>query len=597
MKSNRAYLTILIVVLLISFPHSNLLCYTENDTLAVVNGQPITGDDFENRFELTVYPGKDISDNLYEAKKGFLHSMVAEKLLSNSASMQKTFQGESQVKKQMERIFLRDALYRKEVLPKAKITKTEISNGIKLSNYLYVVDVFYMPDSSAAKLFYKTVTGKDSKNIDMVVDSLHIQHDTLQIGYGESTEKIEKSFFGNNTGFISKPAFTEDGWVVFKILHRELNKKYTDPTSVDREEMVRKVIEERRQIEQGYKYLMSVMKGVDVKVNYEIFRPLVHSIKDLLSYHSPTTYDPYYYLNSSEVVLLKEKFNSQLSSPMLQFKDGELNLEDVFDQLPLSGFAPKDTSLGVITESLHAALRFMAQNHFLEQRAIKLGLENSGEVKYNVQMFLDAFRSAKLADEITDTVKVTSRQVTEFFENHKDEVLKEVKLQLQIFRIKNIDEAASQLNRLNKIKDNPEDTTGSTWVSASRLGELGAVLAELKNGSTYGPVYMDSTFTIYRVIDKKMSVTKAAVENSIQAARDMLLAKTKSDVLNKYVAKLAEGQNVKLYQNRLSNLQVTPIEMLTFRYIGFGGKILAVPALYPREDWVKDYKKPENVIP
>ena len=153
------------------------------------------------------------------------------------------------------------------------------------------------------------------------------------------------------------------------------------------------------------------------------------------------------------------------------------------------------------------------------------------------------------------------------------------------------------MNKLNKIKENAEDTTGSKWITASQLGELGAVLAELKNGSIFGPIYIDSVFTIFRVINKKMSVSQAGIENSIQAARDMLLAKTKSDVLNKYVAKLADEQNVKLYLNRLIDLKVTPIEMLTFRYIGFGGKILAVPALYPHEDWIKDYKKPENIIP
>jgi hypothetical protein len=296
-------------------------------------------------------------------------------------------------------------------------------------------------------------------------------------------------------------------------------------------------------------------------------------------------------------MMLREKFNSELLSPMLQFKGGELNLAYILDQFPLSGFAPKDTSLGEITESLHSALRFIVQNHFLELHALKLGLENSGEVKFNVQMFLDAFRSTKLAEQITDTVKITRKQVNEYFENHKDEVLKEVKLRLQIFRIKNIDEAASELNRLNNIKENTKDTTGSKWMIASQLGEIGAVLAEIKNGSIYGPIYLDSTFTIFRVIDKKMSISQADVENSIQAARDMLLAKTKSDVLNKYVAKLAEEQNVKLYLNRLKDLKVTPIEMLTFRYIGFGGKILAVPALYPHEDWIKDFKKHENIIP
>jgi hypothetical protein len=99
------------------------------------------------------------------------------------------------------------------------------------------------------------------------------------------------------------------------------------------------------------------------------------------------------------------------------------------------------------------------------------------------------------------------------------------------------------------------------------------------------------------VIDKKIPISQTTVANSIQAARDMLLAKSKRDALNKYIARVAEEQNVKLYLDRLNDLKVTPIEMLTFRYIGFGGKILAVPALYPHEDWIKDFKKPENLVP
>ena len=338
--------------------------------------------------------------------------------------MKQTFQGEDQIKKQMERVFLRDALYRKEVLPKVKISKAEISNGIKLSGYYYVLDAFYMPDSLAAMIFYKTVTAKYNKNIYKVADSLHVNHDTLQIGYGESSELIEKSIFGYNAGYISKPTLTNDGWVIFNILYKDINKKYTGATAEDRTEMVRKIIEERKQIEQGYKYLISVMKGIQVKIKYDIFRPLVYYIKNLISSHHPTNYEPDYYLTSSEIMMLREKFNSELSLPVLQFKGGELNLDYILDQIPLSGFAPKDTSLSEITESLHSALRFIVQNHFLEQRALKLGLENSGEVKYNVQMFLDAFRSTKIAEQVTDTVKVNRRQVTEYFNNHKDEVLK-----------------------------------------------------------------------------------------------------------------------------------------------------------------------------
>jgi hypothetical protein len=34
--------------------------------------------------------------------------------------------------------------------------------------------------------------------------------------------------------------------------------------------------------------------------------------------------------------------------------------------------------------------------------------------------------------------------------------------------------------------------------------------------------------------------------------------------------------------------------MLTFRFIGFGGKILAVPQLYPRAGWVKYFRS--NIV-
>jgi hypothetical protein len=43
-------------------------------------------------------------------------------------------------------------------------------------------------------------------------------------------------------------------------------------------------------------------------------------------------------------------------------------------------------------------------------------------------------------------------------------------------------------------------------------------------------------------------------------------------------------------------LNVTPIQMYTLRYLGFGGKVAAVPPLYPREDWVKYLQKKGSVV-
>jgi hypothetical protein len=587
---------LIIAVSFICLPKTCLMA--EPDTLAVVNGKPITGDELKNRFELSVYPGKDKAD-LKKVKYDFLLSMIAEKLLSNaeSNSIKKDNQSEELLRNEVERIFLRDALYRKEILLKAKVSKSEINKGSKLSAYFYIIDTFYFPDSLAAKKFYKLANNKPTKNIYFLSDSLSIRHDTLMIGYGESTENIENAFFGHETGFISNPTYTIDGWVIFKIIKETPNKKFAGASINDRKEMVRKIIEGRKEDELGYKYLLSVMKGVEVNINYKIFRPLVYFIKKLLSTHRPASFDPNYYLSKEEISYIKEKFSFDPRAPMLQFKGGNLTLGYVLDNLLTSGFSPVDTSISEITYSLHSSLKFIVQNHFLAEKAKELGMEDSPEVKNNTETFLDAYRSAGLMNNIIDTVTVSQDQINDFFENHKDEVLKDVRLRLQIFSFENINEAAKVLNRLSRVKNISDDTAGAIWLRASQLSEMGAVLSQLHNGEIYGPVFIRGKYTIFRILDKQSSLSSEKISNSIQAAKDMLLAERKRNILNEYIADLAKEQNVKIFRENLNKIDLTPIQMLTFRYIGFGGKIIAVPPLYPREDWIKYYNPEKNIVP
>jgi hypothetical protein len=101
---------------------------------------------------------------------------------------------------------------------------------------------------------------------------------------------------------------------------------------------------------------------------------------------------------------------------------------------------------------------------------------------------------------------------------------------------------------------------------------------------------MNNKLIIFKVIDKRSKINNETIEHSIDVAKQMAVAQEKQRVLDEYIAKLAERSNLKIFYSKIHSLIVTPIQMLTFRYIGFGGKILAVPALYPREGWIKYYK-------
>lgn len=565
------------------------------DTLALVRGQPITSEDFRNRFELSIYPGEDYRDT---TKMDFLYSMIAEKLLSEAAadspepltSQEKTLAGET------EEIFLRDALYRLKVLPGTKPTEAELSHGLRISTYSYFVDAFYFPDSSYAGKFYDRVAGKKTF-IYKLADSLSVSHDTLEIGYGESTPEIEDAFFGRTRGFISRPTLTVDGWVIFRILGSKTNPKFAGIPAADRRGKVDRIIQGRKETVLGREYLMKLMKHVRVDVNYDIFRPLVYSIQQLLLQKHPTSFDRYYYLSASDLLELRQSFAGKLHSPLLSFKGGAIPLGEVLSELPLSGFHSADTTIPQITVGLHSALKFISQNYFLSKKALELGLENSGEVRYNVRMFLDAFRSSRAAEEVTDTVQVKPGEVDRFFESHQDEVLKGVELKLKTFETTGINDAVEIYDRLlNEEKSGRLDTSG-TWMSAYRLAEIGALLADEPDGTIYGPIFNHGKFFIYVVVDKKSGISKQAIEHSIDVAKQMLLQAKKRKVLDEYIAGLAEQAGVRIFYPNVRSLEVTPLEMLTFRYIGFGGKILAVPLLYPREGWIKYYRSKKPPVP
>ncbi len=570
--------------------------FAQQDTLALVNGEPITSDEFITRFELTIYPGKK-SSNLAETKKEFLYSLVAEKLLSNQSQISSPEDpDEKYLKDEIESVFLRDALFRKEILSKIKISDDDLNRGIRYSKYNYIVDAFYFPDSIWADNFRKKIDKRSGQYVYHLSDSLNLCHDTLEIGYGESDETIENAFFTHDINYNSHAVNTIDGWVVFRVIDKQPDARFSSVSAEENAEMVRKIISYRKGYRAGRDYILAVMKGIEVNVNYRIFNPLVYKIKSVLSTHQPSSFEGGYYLSRRELSDLKTNFSFDPRAPMLRFDGGELTLGYIFDNLSLAGFAPVDTSIREITFSLHNAMKLIVQNYFLARRAKEMGLENSSEVQYNTRAFLDAYRSFQYENAVTDTVGITETELNKFYESHQDEVLRDIRLRLQIFQLDNIDEAAKILNRLSRENQSP-DTTGAVWLYASQLGEMGAVLSDLDNGSSYGPLLMNGKYTIFRLLEKKSNLSRNDIDKSMQAARDLMLEQKQKETLNTYISKLSTEQRTKIFESKLDKIEVTPIQMLTFRYIGFGGKIIAAPALYPREGWIKYLDDKKDILP
>jgi hypothetical protein len=601
MKISFRLLLIYLVTLLVRQGSS----IAQTDTLATVYGVPITREDFIKRWELAVYPGKDSRARLDSTKMRFLYSLIAEQLLARAPVSVGTATDSSleTMRKESEETFMRDALFRREVMNKVVITQRDLEEALRFSAYDYTVDAFAFPDSSGAVRFLKKVQGGDSNRVYAAVAAGGLAHDTLSVSFGDLQEDVERSFFGKGRGFMSRPVRSKGAFAVVRVLSHSPNRKYASMSLQDKFVSFKKKILERRMDVNGWRYLVDVMRGIRVEVVPEPFYALAREIQGLLKTHERNARVGGYHLTAEEFEDLGIKLADRLQQPMVRFPDRTLNLQEAIASIPYGNFESKDTTTESVERSLHAALRFASQNYYLVERARKLGLRDAPEVQSDVQMFVDAVRASDVATTIRAGVTVDPVERDSFLANRRDEILNDIKLLVRFNTVRSVSEATELLERfqaawLGKAIP-PLDTTKvlTRWVLGSEVGEHGAALARLSPGNVYGPIIGPRGYTVFQLLDKRTIVADSSLTQSLEAAEGKLLEEKRTAVLDQYVAKLAGEAGVRIYRAKVASTSVLPSQMYTVRYIGFGGRVNAVPMLPPRETWVRFVGRDVQIFP
>lgn len=595
----------LFVTCVLAFSIQHSFAFAQMDTLALVSGVPITSADFVNRWELLIYPGKDNRRMLDSTKIRFLYSLIAEQLLARAPVSIGTAADSTLeiMRKETKEMFMRDALFRREVMNKIVITRHDIEEAIRFSAYDYVIDAFRFPDSTDALHFLRKFRNSDSTRIYAALAASGIVHDTLSVSFGDLQEDVERSFFGRQRGFMSNPVRSKGAYAVIRILSRSTSKKFASMPPQDRLTSLKKTIEERRMDADGWKYLVDVMHTIRVEVISGPFDAMVGEIQGILKKHTLTERAREYHLTSTECEDLQARLAGRLDETLLRFPDQSMTVQEAITALPYSEFAPRDTTATSIERSLRAALRFASQNHYLVERARELGLEQDPEVQSDVQMFVDANRAAEVAATIRAGVRVTQAERDSFYAVRRDTILKDVRLLLRIGAVNTISEAAGLLERLQtadvrEVKP-PLDTTQvvTRWVLGSEIGEYGAVLARLSPGDVYGPINRPQGYTVFQLLDKKTSVADSSLAQSLEQTERKLLDEKRAIVLDQYIAKLAGQAGMRIYRAKVAATSVQPSQIYTIRYIGFGGRVNAVPMLPPRESWIRFVGREVQIFP
>ncbi len=166
-----------------------------------------------------------------------------------------------------------------------------------------------------------------------------------------------------------------------------------------------------------------------------------------------------------------------------------------------------------------------------------------------------------------------------------------------------------ELNNGKDFRDLAKRYTERSWTkkadgefgyfSVYSFGDIGRIASRLSQDQVYGPIVTDSGYSIIKLIGRRYDTTSTEqdFESHKKELKEELLGKRFNEKFFKYIAGLAGEYKYSVDEKNLEAVKVINIPMFTYRYLGFGGRITALPYLGPWYEWVKYLNNNQGIIP
>ena len=600
--------SILKIIFFILFPL--LMLYPQdNSILARIGDKVITAQEFKARYELTPQLFRENKKIVKELKLEFLYSLIAEKLFSKygdeirldtSASVKESLE-------YFEEMFVRDALYKKVIRERARSKADSLLS-------------FYLANANNVQMIYIYSDNEEEiKNIHNLIklgvsfDSLYSElktdrNDSLVVSVGELDRSIEDQLFPLPDGSVSNPIRMDDGWYIFKILRRYNPVLYKSKGWENDYKNSERIAIERAESEYYNIYTKEFFRDKEMRVNSKLLRIISSEIFSvLISRYSKEKSSTPYSLSIFDIPDIKKRLGSDtLNLTIVDMGYKKYSVGNLISFLRFDILSVDRIINSYIFNALSNKLRKFTEYKMLADEGYRLGLQNSDEVKEQIQMWKDNYYMQLVASDFIDSANITDQELQAYLQNNKNFRTKKVNI-IQIFSEsletmekilaevesgKDFREIAEYYSSLNST-DNYEIESGYFSVTENR--EIGRIADQMKIGEIYGPVSVGNKFLIFKLIDVKEDSVKISLAANEELRRELGYLK-QHKAYNNFSSNLAVKYDLKICPDALNNIQVSSLQSIAYNYLGFGGRILAVPLLNMNMECVQDWKDKTDVI-
>lgn len=590
-------------------------------TIAEIGKLKITDSEFRIRYELSPFISQKSGTNAEQRKSDFLFSLITEKLwyleaLSSGISESQLFRFYYQP---VEDIHLRDALFKKEISDKVKLSADDVTKALMFAGTEVKTDVISGNDSAAIFYLYHELSGTTPEKHDSVLvtfssSGLSLNQFTVVLGSMKDAE-VEEYIFTLKQGECSYPVKSELGWTMFLV--REKSSKPVDISNQSEVNRIKEIIRNRKTLLKTGEYFSKLLSDVRIDINEQNFRYIAEAMYNKIKIRYPEGIDT----AEGKIILSDSDFRELLSEIPEQeirrqlFTAG-LNAVTILDFLSHTAFNEltfSSSGKAYVYQRLSNAVKTFVQSCILTDEARRQGLLQTESVQRDLALWKESMLAHFLKLSSLDSARASDDEVKQYYDTDIYNDREQTYLNVQILTLAQLSEVEEALRRITEgtsfdqvtrsygFTDPLADSAGMTGLKpAAVLGSIGTIAAGLELNELYGPVRRENgSYSLLMVKEKQRSSDAPVVdfEKDKEQLRRYLAQKKITGFISEKTAELFKKYGVRVNEQLLSSVKTSDIYMFTHRLMGFGGRISAVPLLDNWADWINIQQLKKELLP
>ena len=394
----------ILYTLLIIF-YSNIILISqefEKEVLVRIGENVISKDEFQNR--LNFYPTEGIQDkNSNEGiKKELLYTLIAEKLWVNHALETGYDKNPSVIaaKSVIEKMFVRDELYKTEIKNGILISDDELDSAIAKNNIILNCLVFFHNEEKILReSFFSFISKNNVDSLEKLASVSNILTKNLKISYGDLPQNIENVLYGLEPGEYSEPFNFDEGWNIFYLIDKTERIYNDNKERLESRKSVNKILSRRIEDKRYSDFYDKFFANLKVNVDGKLFNIISEKLSEIFSdkyskgiYLKDKNDQDLILLDTEDLRLLESNLESDiLSKTFIEFQVEPIDLITFLREISFQSFSVNSSDFNEIKVSLNKKIKEYIKYELLSREGYKRGLDQMPLVKYWVKIWYENF--------------------------------------------------------------------------------------------------------------------------------------------------------------------------------------------------------------